>query len=356
MPRFYWFIPTNGDGEFLGLNKPERQPSLAYLTRVAQAAEHAGFEGILVPTGIPYLDSWMIGSAIIHQTEKIKPLVAFRPGFISPTVAAKMAATIDQFSDGRLLLNIVTGGSLLELGQDGDFIPHDKRYQRTAEFLQVIKQSWEQDVFDYQSEFYEVQGGSLFPENSKGRNIPIYFGGSSEVAKDVAAQYADIYLQWGEPVVQIKQQIKDVRERARNYNRTLEYGIRIHVVVRDSEEEAWQAAYRIISQIDTRRREKMNHYYETTDSIAQKRMNEVTQKSDRFDECGWAGIGKIRKGAGTALVGTPQQIKEAIEHYQEVGVSHFILSGFPHLEEAKRFGESVKPLFVKKGTLGGGAE
>ena len=346
--HFYWFAPTNGDGEFLGLKVPDRKPTLDYIIQVAQTAEKAGFEGILIPTGIPYLDSWLVGSAIIHNTEKIKPLIAFRPGFVAPTVAAKMSATLDQFSEGRILVNVVTGGSAKELGQDGDFLEHDDRYRRTDEFLEVIKKAWAGEEFDYQGEYFMIKQGKLIPPIHQSPNIPIYFGGSSDIAKEIAAKSADVYLQWGEPVEQIKQQIEDVKQRAKKYGRELEYGVRIHIVVRHDEKEAWEAANHIISKIDQSVQNNMNHYYETTDSVAQKRMNELTKQGDRFDKYGWSGIGRIRKGAGTALVGTPEQIREGLQEYINAGVTHFILSGFPHFEEASRFGETVLPLFKEK--------
>ncbi|MBB3908131.1 LLM class flavin-dependent oxidoreductase [Anoxybacteroides rupiense] len=343
--HFYWYVPTNGDGEYLGLKTPERPPTLDYIVQIAQTAETAGFEGILIPTGIPYLDSWMVGSAIIHHTKKIKPLIAFRPGFIAPTVAAKMAATLHHFANGRVLVNVVTGGSAKELGQDGDFLEHDQRYHRTSEFLHVVKNAWTQPSFNHQGHYFTIKDGTLRPSISKNPNIPIYFGGSSEIAKEVAAQSADVYLQWGEPVAHAKQQIEDVKQRAQKYGRTLEYGIRLHIVIRDHEQEAWDAAYKIISKVDSTVQHNIDHYYETTDSVAQKRMNELSKRNDRFDKYGWTGIGKIRKGAGTALVGTPEQVREGLQEYIRAGVTHFILSGFPHLEEAERLGRSLLPLF-----------
>lgn len=345
--HFYWFAPTNGDGEFLGLAKPQREPSLEYLIEVAKATEDAGFEGILVPTGIPYLDSWIVGSAIVHNTKKIKPLVAFRPGFIAPTVAAKLSATLDQFAKGRLLVNVVTGGSQKELGQDGDFTEHEERYERTGEFLDVITKSWSGETFSHKGKFFETKDAQLIPELYQQGRIPIYFGGSSDSAKEIAAQYSDVFLQWGEPVAQVKAQIEDVKARAEKYGRTLEFGVRLHVVVRDTEQEAWKAAYHIISQVDADVREKMNKVFEETDSVAQKRMTEIARQGERFDKYSWTGIGQIRKGAGTALVGTPEQIEEALQDYIDVGVTHFVLSGFPHVEEALRFGKDVLPKFEK---------
>lgn len=345
--HFYWFAPTNGDGEFLGLSKPQREPTLDYLIEVAQSAEKAGFEGILIPTGIPYLDSWIVGSAIVQNTKRIKPLVAFRPGFIAPTVAAKLSATLDQFAKGRLLVNVVTGGSKKELGQDGDFTEHEERYERTREFLKVITKSWSGETFSHKGHFFETKDAQLVPKLYQQGRIPVYFGGSSDSAKEIAAQYADVYLQWGEPVAQVKEQLEDVKARAVKYGRTLEFGVRLHVVVRDTEKEAWKAAHHIISQIDENVREKMNNVFEEADSVAQRRITEIVRQGDRFDKYSWTGIGQIRKGAGTALVGTPEQIEEALQDYIDAGITHFVLSGFPHAEEAIRFGKNVLPRFEK---------
>lgn len=346
--HFYWFEPTSGDGEFLGLQASQRKPSLDYVIRVAKAAEEAGFEGILIPTGTPYLDSWIVGSAIIHHTKKLKPLIAFRPGFVSPTVAAKTASTLDQFSEGRILVNVVTGGSAKELGQDGDFLNHDQRYERTDEFLEIIRKSWSESTVNHQGDYFTVKEGVLNPTLYGRSSIPIYFGGSSDAAKTVAAKFANVYLQWGEPAEQIKQQIEDVKQRARQYGRELEYGVRIHVIVRDDEEEAWRAAEHLISSVDRGILNNMNSYFETSDSVAQQRMSQLTKQSERFGKYGWSGIGQIRKGAGTAIVGTPEQVREGLQEYIDAGVTHFVLSGYPHLEEAERFGNSVLPLFERR--------
>ena len=283
-PKFYWFAPTNGDGERLGLSKPEREPTLDYLVNVAKAVEEAGFEGILIPTGIPYLDSFVVGSAIIHHTDRIKPLIALRPGFISPTVASKLAATLDQFSSGRLLVNVVTGGSKKELSQDGDFANHEERYRRTEEFLDVLVKSWNERHFKHQGEFFNINDGLLYPPLYQEKGIPVHFGGSSHSAKKIAAKYANVYLQWGEPVARIKEQIEDVRKQADELERTVDFGIRLHVVIRNTEEEAWNAAYEMISSIDTSVQQKMNDIFEESDSVAQKRMTEISRQGERFDK------------------------------------------------------------------------
>ncbi|TNJ66978.1 LLM class flavin-dependent oxidoreductase [Paenibacillus hemerocallicola] len=342
--HFSWFTPTNGDGSFIGLKKPEREPNLDYLIRIAQTAEKAGFCGILVPVGTPYLDSWMVGSALIHHTKHIRPLIAIRPGFIAPSLSAKMASTLDQFSDGRIDINIVTGGSPHELGQDGDFIPHDERYERARDFLQVMNKLWEQRGIDYEGTHYSIKDGTLVPPNRQSK-IPIYFGGSSDAAKDITARFGNVYLQWGEPIEQVRAQIEDVRRRAASYGRTLEFGIRIHVIVRDTEHEAWEAAEKLVSMIDPEVESRMKNYYRETDSEAQRRMNGLLHGDFRFGKYKWAGIGRVRKGAGTAVVGTPEQVKQGLEEYMDAGVNHFILSGFPHLEEAERVGELLLPLF-----------
>ncbi|MDI3257095.1 MAG: LLM class flavin-dependent oxidoreductase [Kyrpidia sp.] len=346
--HFYWFVPTSGDGRRLGLPKPEREPTLEYVVRVARAAEEAGFEGILVPTGTPYLDSWMVGSAILHHTERIVPLVAFRPGLMSPPVAAKTAATLDQFARGRLAVNVVTGGSPRELGQDGDFLAHDLRYERTDEFLDVVKKLWRLPVVNHEGRFYKIAGGVLNPKNYRGREIPVYFGGSSEAAKEVAARHADVYLQWGEPVEQVRAQIEDIKVRAARYGRAPEFGVRMHVIVRETEQEAWRAAEELVGDIDPAVEARMRDYYRDADSEAQRRMNQLLRGDFRFGKYQWAGIGRVRKGAGTAAVGTPEQVEEVLRDYAGAGVTHFILSGFPHDEEALRFGGSVLPRFRRE--------
>lgn len=343
--HFYWFAPTSGDGAHLGTAKPEREANLENILKVAQAAENAGFEGILIPTGVPYLDSWMVGSAIVHHTKKIRPLVAFRPGFIAPTVAAKIASTLDQFSDGRLLVNVVSGGSKKELAQDGDYTEHDERYERTGEFLEVVKKTWQEESVTHKGEFFETTDAKLFPPLKQQGGIPLYFGGSSHIAKNIAAEHADVFLQWGEPVAQVKAQIEDVTQRAASFGRTLQYGVRLHIVVRETEAAAWEAAHDIISKIDKNVQQNIQSIKEGSDSVAQQRMTEIAASTDRFDKYSWTGIGQVRKGAGTAIVGTPEQVKEALQDYVDAGVTHFVLSGFPHAEEATRFGELVLPKF-----------
>lgn len=345
--HFSWFTPTSGDGAHIGLKKPEREPNLDYLIRVAQTVERSGFDGILVPVGTPYLDSWMVGSALVHHTKRIRPLIAIRPGFISPSLSAKMASTLDQFSGGRIDINIVTGGSPHELGQDGDFVGHDERYERARDFLTVMNKLWEERGVDYDGSYYSIKDGTLVPPNRQGK-IPIYFGGSSDSAKEITAQFGNVYLQWGEPVEQVRAQIEDVRKRAAAYGRTLEFGIRIHVIVRETEREAWEFAEGLVSEIDPEVEARMARYYKEADSVAQSRMSGLLQGDYRFGKHKWAGIGRVRKGAGTAVVGSPEQVKEGLQEYIDAGVNHFIISGFPHLEEAERVGELLLPLFRER--------
>lgn len=348
--HFSWFVPTNGDGERIGLKQPERKPELDYLIQVAQTAEKSGFEGILVPVGIPFLDSWMVGSAIVHKTSRIRPLIAIRPGFIAPALSAKMAATLDRFSGGRIALNIVTGGSPQELGQDGDFLDHAQRYERTAEFMEVLNRLWREEKTDFEGAFFAVKNAALTPRNDR-PELPVFFGGSSDAGKEVTAKYGHVYLQWGEPVEEVARQIEDVRSRAAKYGRTLEYGVRIHVIVRDSEEEAWRAADHLISSIDPEVEQGMDRYFREADSVAQQRMSRLLQGDYRFGKHKWAGIGRVRKGAGTAVVGSAEQVREGLQEYVDAGVTHFILSGFPHVEEAERVGRLVLSRFQSAGSL-----
>ncbi|AJY74772.1 LLM class flavin-dependent oxidoreductase [Paenibacillus beijingensis] len=347
--HFSWFTPTNGDGARIGLPKPEREPSLNYIVNVAKMAEHVGFDGILIPVGTPFLDSWMVGSAVVHHTSRIRPLIAIRPGFIAPSLSAKMAATLDRFSGGRIDINIVTGGSPHELGQDGDFLPHDERYERTKDFMGVLQTLWNDQHVDYEGPYFSLKDAQLVPSSIQPR-IPAFFGGASEQGKEAAAQYGDVYLQWGEDVEEVGKQIEDVRAKAAKYGRTLEYGIRIHVIVRETEREAWEAAERLVADIDPAVEQRMSSYYREADSVAQQRMSRLLQGDYRFGKHKWAGIGRVRKGAGTAVVGNPEQVREGLQEYIDIGVTHFILSGFPHLEEAQRVGQLLLPQFKDRRT------
>ncbi|MEG3135919.1 FMNH2-dependent alkanesulfonate monooxygenase [Rouxiella sp. T17] len=343
----FWFLPTHGDGRYLGTTEGGRPVDLPYLQQVALAADNLGYYGVLIPTGKSCEDSWLIASALAPITRKLRYLVAVRPGLQPPTLAARMAATLDRLSEGRLLINVVTGGDPVENKGDGIFLNHADRYKVTREFLDVYSRLMKGEKVDYHGEHIRVEGAEvLFPPVQQ-EGPPLYFGGSSDEAIDVAANQIDTYLTWGEPVEQVAEKLAVVRQRAEARGRTLDYGIRLHVIVRETEEEAWAAADRLIAHLDEETIAAAQKIFARMDSAGQARMSALhggNRDSLRIGPNLWAGVGLVRGGAGTALVGNPQQVAERIREYQALGIKNFIFSGYPHLEEAHRFAELVMPL------------
>ncbi|WP_052850544.1 LLM class flavin-dependent oxidoreductase [Streptomyces avicenniae] len=356
---FHWFLPTSGDSRHVvggGHGTPvnaagaDRPPTVAYLTQIARAAEDLGFEAALTPTGAWCEDAWLTTAMISQHTERLKFLVAFRPGFVSPTLAAQMATTYQRQTGGRLLLNVVTGGESSEQRAYGDFLDKDARYARTGEFLQVVRALWQGGTVDLAGEHLSVEGARLtrLPDP-----VPeVYFGGSSPAALGVAARHTDVYLTWGEPPAQVAEKIARVRALAQAQGRTVRFGIRLHVINRDTSDEAWAEAGRLLSGIDESTVRRVQEGLRRSESEGQRRMLELHGGSRDALEIHpglWAGVGLVRGGAGTALVGSHAEVAALVEEYQAVGIEEFVLSGYPHLEAAYWFGENVLPLLEARG-------
>jgi alkanesulfonate monooxygenase len=253
MPRdldFFWFLPSAGDGSYLGSDELRRPADFGYMREIASAADRLGFGGVLLPTGHGCFDGWTLASALAPLTERLKFLVALRPGIQSPALAARQAAALDQISNGRLLLNVVTGGNPTELAYDGLFLGHDERYEQTDEFLRLWRQIMRGDPIDFQGKHLSAKGGTplVFPPVQT-PYPPIYFGGSSQAGAEVAAEHADMYLTWGEPQAQVSEKFTEVRAAAAKRGRKVRFGIRLHLIVRETEKEAWAAADRLISRL-----------------------------------------------------------------------------------------------------------
>ncbi|MEL4014323.1 FMNH2-dependent alkanesulfonate monooxygenase [Dryocola clanedunensis] len=344
--NLFWFLPTHGDGHYLGSNDAARATDHGYLQQIAQAADRIGFTGVLIPTGRSCEDAWLVAASMIPVTQRLKFLVALRPSVVSPTVAARQAATLDRLSNGRALFNLVTGSDPEELAGDGVFLDHTERYEASAEFTHVWRRVLEGETVDYEGKHIQVKGAKLlFPPVQQPRP-PLYFGGSSDVAQDLAAEQVDLYLTWGEPPHLVKEKIEQVRAKAAALGRTVRFGIRLHVIVRETNEEAWQAADRLISQLDDATIAKAQAAFARTDSVGQHRMAALHGgKRDKLEISPnlWAGVGLVRGGAGTALVGDGPTVAARINEYAALGIDSFIFSGYPHLEEAYRVGELLFP-------------
>ncbi len=351
----HWFLPTSGDSRTVvpfGPDGHRRPPTLDYLAQIARAADDLGYTGVLTPTGTWCEDSWLVTAALLRETKRLKFLVAFRPNSISPTLAAQKAATFQRISGGRLLLNIVTGGDDSEQRRFGDWLDHDERYDRTDEFLSVLRGALTGQPYDFEGRYFHVAGATV---NQVPEPIPqLYFGGASGAAEVVAAKHVDVYLAWGEPPSMVAPRLARMRELAAEQGRTLRFGIRLHVISRDRAEDAWAETERFLDQLDPAVVTAAQAALAKSASVGQRRM--VSLHSGSRDDLViapnlWAGIGLIRGGAGTALVGSHEEVADRIEEYHQLGFDEFILSGHPHLEEAYWFGEGVMPILRRRGVL-----
>ncbi|QSA96120.1 FMNH2-dependent alkanesulfonate monooxygenase [Methylococcus sp. EFPC2] len=353
--NLFWFLPTHGDGRYLGTPQGARAVDYTYLRQVAQAADSLGYGGVLIPTGVTCEDPWVVASALIPVTENLRFLVAVRPGLTTPTVAARMAATLDRLSGGRLLINVVAGGNPAELAGDGLFLEHDQRYELTAEFLTIWKDLMAGADVSFAGRYLRVESAKLAFPPAQTPHPPLYFGGSSPAAHAVAAEHVDHYLSWGEPVADVARKIADLRIRAERFGRVLRYGLRIHVIVRETEREAWDAAEALIRHVGDEAIAAALRAYAQSDSEGQRRMTQLHGGSrDRLEVAPnlWAGVGLVRGGAGTALVGDPQTVAARLQEYADLGIDTFVLSGYPHLEEAYRVAELLFPLLPVSRTAG----
>jgi alkanesulfonate monooxygenase len=356
---FHWFLPTYGDSRHIvggghgvpaGAAGGARPATLAYLGQIARSAEQLGFVGALTPTGAWCEDAWLTTAMLTEVTESLKFLVAFRPGLVSATLAAQMAATFQRHSEGRLLLNVVVGGEAHEQRAYGDFLGKDERYERADEFLHIVRSLWKGGPVTFAGRHQRVEEATI--PRCPDPEPPLYFGGSSKAAGPVAARHSDVYLTWGEPPADVAAKVEWMREEARQVGRTLRFGIRLHVITRDTAEAAWAEAQRLLEGIDPESIRKIQAGLARSESVGQKRMIALHKGSTANLEVApnlWAGIGLVRGGAGTALVGSHTEVAERIKEYADLGISEFILSGIPHLEEAYWFGEGVLPQLQREG-------
>ncbi|CAG2270590.1 MULTISPECIES: FMNH2-dependent alkanesulfonate monooxygenase [Burkholderia] len=355
----FWFIPTHGDSRYLGTAEGARAADYDYFKQVAVAADTLGYDGVLLPTGRSCEDAWVVASSLIPATQRLKFLVAVRPGIASPGLAARMAATFDRLSGGRLLINVVTGGDAAELEGDGLFADHDTRYEITDDFLNIwrglLTASHDNGGFDYIGKHLQSKGGKALYPPVQHPHPPLWFGGSSPAAHAIAADHIDTYLTWGEPPEAVAKKIADIRARADARGRKIKFGIRLHVIVRETEDEAWRDAERLISRLDDDTIARAQKAFANMDSEGQRRMAALhggkrggREALEVYPNL-WAGVGLVRGGAGTALVGNPEQVAERMREYADLGIETFILSGYPHLEESYRFAELVFPLIKGQG-------
>ena len=363
---FHWYLPTHGDTTAVADNQGSAavradshlEPTLANLTALGRAAENHGFQAVLTPTGSHCEDSWIATAALAQHTRYLKYLVAFRPGVLSPTLAAQQVSTYQRFTGNRLALNIVTGGDEEEMRRYGDGADKAARYRRTGEFLSVVRGIWGDPDYSFRGEFYDIDHArTAYPLD----HVPtIYFGGSSLEAIEVAAEHADVYLTWGEPPEQVAEKIDRVRTAAQRRGRTLRYGVRLHTVARPTAALAWQRADELISGLGADEVRRAHERFLGSGSEGQRRMAALTT-GDLVDARSlevhpglWAGPSLLRDGAGTAAIGSYADVAAVFEEYAALGVTEFVLSGYPQKVEIEHVGAGVLPLVRTPATAAAG--
>lgn len=338
-----WFDDLcGGDTAFLGSIDPERRSSYAHCRDIIKTADKQGYQNILLPT------SYVVGqevipfaSAMAHQVEQINMLAAIRTGEIHPPMLARHIATLDHILEGRLTINIINS-DLPGLKED-----HEMRYKRCEEVIQILKQAWTQDEIDFQGEIYKIKmpADPVKPYQQNGGPL-LYFGGISPGSKEICAKYCDVFLMWPEPEESIYATMQDMSHRAANHGRVIDFGLRVHVIVRETEEEAKDYAKQLMSKFDANTAAMLKGRTQDSQSAGVLRQDEFRKLADDDDfiePMMWTGIGRARSGCGAALVGTPQQILEKLNRYMDMGIRSFVLSGYPLIEECEKFGQLVLP-------------
>jgi alkanesulfonate monooxygenase len=338
---FIGMIFTQNQSEAHAADGPGIDPE--FTKRFARAHEDAGFDRVLIGYGTFFPDGFIVASWALAATDRIGVLLAHRPGFVSPTVAARKFATLDQFSKGRLALHTITGGSDEEQQRDGDFLEKNDRYRRTDEYLQLLRLSWTSpEPFDFEGEFYRVKGATSVVKPFQLPYIPIFFGGSSDEAIQVAAKHADVYAQWGEPLAETATQIKRVKEAAAAFGRNPGVSLSLRPILAATDEEAWDRAYAILERVqegaNAFRRYRRSGPPQNVGSI---RLLEAAKRGDILDRCLFMPLATATGAAGnsTALVGSVETVAQAMLDYYDVGVTTFLIRGYDPYEDVAGYGE-----------------
>jgi alkanesulfonate monooxygenase len=318
-----------------------------YIRTFAQAAERGGFDRLLVGYFADGPDGFLIASAAAQHTDRIGFLVAHRPGFVAPPVAARKFATLDQITGGRVAMHVITGGDDADMARDGDHTTKDERYARTDEYVAALKQIWTDPAatVDHDGRFYQFKGASTAIRCFQQPRIPIFFGGASDAALTVSARHADVYMLWGETHAQVRDIIGRVRAEAGKLGRTLRFSLSFRPILAETEDAAWDRAERIKQQI-VAARAKAGLPPPNPANEGSKRLLAAAAQGERLDKRLWTGaaLATGARGNTTSLVGTPRQVAEALLDYYDMGVDTFLFRGFDPLDDAIAYGETLLPL------------
>ena len=319
-----------------------------YIETVARAHDTGGFDRALVAFGSTSAESQHIAAHAASVTEKLGFMIAHRPGFTAPTIAARQLATLDQLTGGRIAVHIITGGSDEEMARDGDHTNKAERYARTDEYLDIVRQEWSSEKpFDYHGRFYQLKGAFGAVKPYANNHLPIYFGGSSDEAIPVAGKHADIYALWGETQAQVRETIARVRAAAAKHGRTVGFSLSLRPVLAETEDAAWARADDIVARTKALREKAglslVNH---APVNAGSQRLLHAAAQGTRLDKRLWTGVAAVTGAAGnsTGLVGTPEQVADALLDYYDLGVTTFLIRGFDPLDDAVAYGRDLLPL------------
>jgi alkanesulfonate monooxygenase len=345
--EFGWFLPTSGDTTCYGDRNKFIEPSAALFDRVVLAAEAAGFEYFLVPVAATCWEAWISSAMAVARTRRIKALVAARPGYVSPVQLAKMGATFDQLSGGRLAVNLIAGQSEAEARAEGITFAKEDRYALMDEDVSIMKALWTASgSVDFQGRFHTLKGARISPQPSQ---LPrFYLGGGSAEAWEISAKHSDIHLFWGDTPERIAQNMSTIRGLAARHGRaeTIGFGMRLQILCRETEAEAWDAAHELVRDVSEAQTRFIRTHYAS--SVANQRVQQLAREhGELIGPHLWTGVTRVRPGAGIVVVGNPRQCADTLQQFIDLGCTSFCLSGYLHDEEATRFARWVRPLLAE---------
>jgi alkanesulfonate monooxygenase len=338
--------PEGADGAAVHVIGGEIDP--AWVRDFSRAHERAGFDKVLVGYTATSAEGFVVASHAAGHTEGLGFLVAHRPGFVAPTLAARTAATFDQLSGGRIALHIITGGSDVDQARDGDWLDHDTRYRRTDEYLTLMRRTWtEERPFDHAGEFYRVARAYSEIRPLQRPHVPLYFGGASEAAHRIGGKHCDVFMLWGEPLAAIRERIAAVRAAAAPWGRTPRISVSLRPIIAPTEARAWDKARDILAKVVAKQGDRT---LPLPEAVGARRLVDFARQGEIHDKRLWTPIAAVVGGAGntTALVGTPEQVAESLLDYHDLGVTTLLIRGFDPLRDAEEYGRELIPLIRRE--------
>lgn len=346
--EFGWYLPTHGDTTAYGLMEAQVAPSPELCERVVKAAEDASFEYLLIPVGSVCWEAWITGAFMAARSSRIKPLIAARPGYINPVLMAKMISTFDQMSGGRICINLIAGQNESEVEAEGVRQPKEERYALMEEEVSILKALWTtRGPVHVQGKFHTISGAHIRPRPLQQPFPKFYLGGGSWQAWEVSAKHSDVHLFWGDLPERIAENIAEIRRLARAHGRedAIGFGMRLQVICRENEADAWEAADQLVRHATERQKQEMKTLYNRSE--ANQRVQQLAHDyGDLLMPHLWTGITRVRPGAGIAVVGNPAQCAATLQQFIDAGCHSFCLSGYLHDEEAERFGRLIRPILA----------